>query len=205
MTKLYLYARFERFWHWTQAGLIIWLMITGFEIHGEYELLGFGRAVQIHTLLAWTLMGLWVFAIFWHLTTGAFRHYLPSNPLPQCAKSLAEVARYYALGTFLGEKHPFRKSVEAKHNPLQRMAYLLFFATLVAPVIWVSGLAYLFYPEWQGQGPGWLSLGTVAIVHTAAAFGMLIFFIAHVYMATMGKTVFSLIKGIITGYEEVEH
>jgi thiosulfate reductase cytochrome b subunit len=31
---------------------------------------------------------------------------------------------------------------------------------------------------------------------------MIIFVIAHVYMATMGNTVFSLIKPMITGYED---
>jgi Ni,Fe-hydrogenase I cytochrome b subunit len=31
--KIYLYTRFERFWHWFQALMIITLIVTGLEIH----------------------------------------------------------------------------------------------------------------------------------------------------------------------------
>ena len=41
MSKVKYYTGFERFWHWTQALLIISLLITGFEIHGTIQLFGF--------------------------------------------------------------------------------------------------------------------------------------------------------------------
>jgi thiosulfate reductase cytochrome b subunit len=68
--RIYLFKRFERFWHWSQAALVITMLVTGFEVHGSYILFGFGQAVSIHTLAAWLLVGLWIFAIFWHFTTG---------------------------------------------------------------------------------------------------------------------------------------
>jgi len=68
--RIYIYKRYERFWHWSQALLIITMMITGFEVHGSYLLLGFKKAVQLHTLAAWTLLTLWAFTIFWQFTTG---------------------------------------------------------------------------------------------------------------------------------------
>jgi len=37
-----------------------------------------------------------------------------------------------------------------------------------------------------------------------AAFMMLIFFIAHIYLATAGHTVTSHIKAMITGWEDVD-
>ncbi|KAA3625391.1 MAG: cytochrome B, partial [Proteobacteria bacterium] len=46
--------------------------------------------------------------------------------------------------------------------------------------------------------------GVVSLDHTAAAYAMVAFLIAHVYMATMGKTPTALIKPMITGYEEIE-
>ncbi len=67
---VYLYKRYERFWHWSQAGLIIFMLITGFEIHGSYENFGFQRAVAYHTLAAWTLLTLWAFSIFCQFTNG---------------------------------------------------------------------------------------------------------------------------------------
>ena len=68
--RVMIYKRFERFWHWSQAILIIGMMITGFEIHGTYQWLGFGRAVVLHTLFAWTVLILWAFTIVWQFTTG---------------------------------------------------------------------------------------------------------------------------------------
>lgn len=41
--KVIMFKRFERFWHWSQALLIIGLLLTGFEIHGTYQLLGFEK------------------------------------------------------------------------------------------------------------------------------------------------------------------
>jgi thiosulfate reductase cytochrome b subunit len=67
--RIYVFKRFERFWHWSQAGLIIFLMLTAFDIHGTYTIFGFEKAVAYHTIAAWSLIGLWVFAIFWHFTT----------------------------------------------------------------------------------------------------------------------------------------
>ena len=42
--RILLYKRYERFWHWAQALLVIFMLITGFEIHGAYGLFGFARA-----------------------------------------------------------------------------------------------------------------------------------------------------------------
>ena len=68
--KVIIYKKFERFWHWSQALLMMVMLVTGFEIHGTYTLVGFGTAVLWHEYCAFTLMTLWVFAIFWHFTTG---------------------------------------------------------------------------------------------------------------------------------------
>jgi len=34
--RVIIFKRFERFWHWSQAALIIVLLISGFDIHGSY-------------------------------------------------------------------------------------------------------------------------------------------------------------------------
>lgn len=197
MSRVMIYKRFERFWHWSQALLIFTLLATGFDIHGSVDWFKFGQATQIHTLAAWALIVLWAFAIFWHFTTGEWRHYIPTR------KGLFAVIHYYLVGTFTGAKHPYRKTTRAKHNPLQRLAYL-FFKLVISPVIWASGLLYLFYNDWPETLSGLLSLEWVALVHTAAAFAMLVFVIGHVYMTTMGTTLTSLIRPMITGYEDVD-
>ena len=198
MQRIYVFKRYERFWHWSQAALVLFMLLTGFEIHGTYALFGFERAVNLHTLSAWSLLVLWAFTIFWQFTTGEWRQYIPT------ASKLLAMARYYAFGIFTGAPHPYRKTARKKHNPLQRLAYLMLLA-VVSPIIWGSGLLYLFYAYWPRLGlDRWLGIEQVAWVHTAGAFMMLVFVIAHVYLTTTGHTVFAHIKAMITGWDEVE-
>ena len=71
-------------------------------------------------------------------------------------------------------------------------------------MIWVSGLLYLFYGDWAQWGLGWMELGTVAFVHTLAAYLIAVFFVGHVYLTTTGHTVFAHIKAMFSGWEEVD-
>ncbi len=197
MQRIYIFKRFERFWHWSQAALIITMAATGFEIHGTFRWLGYETAQEVHTTAAWALITLWVFAIFWHFTTGEWKQYIPTTD------KLVAMMRYYLTGIFSHAPHPFRQTQLRKHNPLQRVAYL-FVKLMINPLIWISGLFYLYYPQWGEFGLGALPLAWVAFVHLASAFLMVIFFIVHVYFATTGHTPTSHIKAMITGYEEVE-
>jgi thiosulfate reductase cytochrome b subunit len=145
MGRVYIFTRFERLWHWIQAVLIIGMLLTGFEIHGSYHLLGFEQAHRVHTMTVWAFIGLWVFAMFWHLTTGEWRQYIPTM------KNIDKIVRFYAVGIFKGEPHPFRPTRERKHNPMQAQTYLGV-TVVVTPLIWLSGLAYLFYNELGAAG-----------------------------------------------------
>ncbi|MBC6958845.1 MAG: cytochrome b [Lautropia sp.] len=193
--RIYLFTRFERFWHWTQAALIIGLLFTGFAIHGSHDMIGFRAAVEIHELAVWLLIALWVFAIFWHFTTGQWRHYIPTM------KNVDRMVRYYAYGIFVGAPHPYKVSLERKHNPLQRITYLGV-KLLINPLLWISGLAYLFWDRLQPLVPQAIGLEQVATLHTLGAFLMLAFLIAHVYLATAGATPTAHIRAMITGWEE---
>jgi len=194
--RIYIFKKFERFWHWAQAALIIFMLITGFEIHGSYSNFGFEKAVNYHTIAAWTLIGLWVFAIFWHLTTGEWKQYIPTT------EKVVAMVQYYLLGIFRNAPHPFRQTQLRKHNPLQRLAYL-FILVAVGPLIWATGLLYLFYDRWAAWGLGGFDLSLVATGHVIGAFCMLIFLIAHVYLITAGATLTAHLKAMITGWEEI--
>ena len=199
MARVYLYSRFLRLWHWLQALLVIALLVTGFEVHGNYALFGFEQAAAYHRIAAWTLMGLWVFAWFWHLTTGEWKQYIPS-PVDR----VVAMMRYYGIGIFKGEPHPFHKDRCQRHNPLQRMAYLSLHV-LIGPAIWITGLVYIAYPYWSEFGLSGLSLTPVALAHTAAAFLMFAFLIVHLYLAlTTSERPFGYLRGMISGYEEME-
>jgi thiosulfate reductase cytochrome b subunit len=196
MERIYIFKRFERFWHWSQAALIIGMLVTGFEVHGSYVLLGFGKASTVHSTLAWALITLWVFAIFWHFTTGEWKQYLPT------LERISAIVRFYAFGIFRNEAHPFRPTVLRKHNPLQRLAYLGV-KLVINPLIWISGLMYLYYNDLAAAGRA-VDLGAIATAHTIGAFMMLCFLIVHVYLITTGHTVGAHLKAMITGWEEVD-
>lgn len=197
MTKIYLYTRYERFWHWIQALLIVLLLLTGLEVHGAFTLLGFKRAAAWHETLGVTWLVLFAFFVFWLFTTGQWKQYIPTT------RKLFEVIRYYAVGIFRGEPHPVKKRPDAKHNPLQRLTYLGL-AALLLPVQMISGLLYWTYNQWPAWGLGFLDLKAVAVVHMACAFAILIFFVIHVYMTTTGHTLTAHVAAMFTGWEEVE-
>lgn len=198
MKKIYLYTRYERFWHWLQMAFIVMLMVTGFEVNGLYTLLGYKTAVAVHSFVgvAW-LLAFFVF-VFWLFTTGEWRQYIPTT------KKMLDVIRYYLFGIFKGEPHPVPKQKDAKHNPLQRLSYLIL-AAILLPLQMVTGFFYWQYNAWEAFGiDGLLSLQVVASVHLALTFAIFIFVIVHVYMVTTGHTVTAHIKAMITGWEEAE-
>jgi thiosulfate reductase cytochrome b subunit len=196
MKNIYLYARFERLWHWLQTLLIIILLLTGFEVHGAFALFGFWNAVEVHNFVGLTWLIAFAFFAFWIFTTGEWRQYIPTT------KKMFSVVRYYMYGIFRGEAHPVPKRREAKHNPLQRIVYLIL-AAILLPVQMVTGFLYWGYNSWGDWGLSWLSLQVVALVHTAGAFAILSFIVVHVYMITTGHTIFAHTRAMITGWEEV--
>jgi thiosulfate reductase cytochrome b subunit len=199
MIKEYVYRGFERFWHWSQALLIMFLGLTGFEIHGSISFFGYEQAVRYHNIAAWSLLVLIAFAIFWHFTTGEWRQYIPTW------KNLRAQAEYYLFGIFRNAPHPTKKSVLSKLNPLQKLVYAGLKA-LIIPVMVLSGLLYMFYRSPQRYEVLSLNLGSlevVAVLHTIGAFALLSFFAAHLYLITTGHTVTSNLKAMVTGYEEI--
>ena len=197
MTNIYLYTRYERFWHWLQMALIMILLITGFEVHGAFKWLGFETAVKVHNFAGITWLIAFAFFVFWVFTTGEWKQYIPTT------KKMFEVIRYYAYGIFRGESHPFPKRKEAKHNPLQRLVYLNLAAFLL-PVQMITGFLYWGYNSWADWGIPGFTLAVVAWIHMAGAFAIFTFIIVHVYMTTTGHSLLAHIKAMITGWENVD-
>lgn len=200
MQKVYIYKQFERFWHWTQAALIFFLAISGFEVHGSFSFLGYEQAVESHRVAAWMLLILIAFSIFWHFTTGEWRQYIPTF-----SKLKAQI-RYYTVGIFKGEPHPNRKSVRKKLNPLQALTYLGF-KLVMAPLLVITGFIYMFYRTIDANNMVIISdipLEVVAFLHTLGAYLIIMFAIVHVYMTTTGHSPTSNIRAMLTGYEDLE-
>jgi thiosulfate reductase cytochrome b subunit len=200
MQKVYIYKGFERFWHWSQASLIMFLALTGFEVHGTFEIFGFEKAAEFHRTASWLLIGLIIFAIFWHITTGEWRQYIPTT------KQLKDQVIYYVSGIFKGAPHPTEKSSVSKLNPLQRMTYFGFKVILV-PITIFSGILYMLYKTFDQNNLIVIEdypLASIAFWHTLGAILLMVFLVIHVYMTTTGNTPTSNIKAMITGYEELD-
>ena len=200
MKEVLIYTRFERFWHWSQATLIIFLAITGFEVHGSIDLFGFEKAVEYHRIASYALLLLIAFAIFWHFTTGQWKQYVPTT------KMIKEQIHYYIIGIFKGEHHPTKKTELSKLNPLQKMTYFSFKMVLI-PLVVITGVLYLYHKTINQNDIvviSEFSLDFVAVLHTLGAFLLIAFLIVHVYMTTTGHTPSSNIKAMLTGYEELE-
>ena len=200
MKKAMIYSRFNRFWHWMQALLIMTLAMTGFEIHGSLSFFGFEQAITIHNVAANLFLVLIGLAIFWHFTTGEWKQYVPTR------QHLRAQIEFYITGIFRNAPHPTRKTQLSKLNPLQRLVYLSL-KIMVIPVMVLTGLLYMYYRYPQKYGIESLNidgLEVIAVLHTAGAFFLIAFLIAHIYLITTGKTVTSNLKAMITGYEELE-
>jgi len=198
--KVYVYKSFERFWHWLQAILIIFLAFTGFEIHGGYHFFGFEEAVTYHNIAAYLFIILVVFAIFWHFTTGEWKQYIPTY------KNISTQIQYYVWGMFKNAPHPTKKTVLRKLNPMQKLTYFGL-KILVIPISLTSGLLYMLYRYPQRHEIQYLNIGSlevIAVIHTIAAFFLISFVIVHLYLITTGEKLTSNLKAMLTGYEELE-
>lgn len=200
MKEVLIYDKFNRIWHWTQSALIIFLALTGFEIHSSYEFFGYQTAVTWHNIAAIAFMILIAFAIFWHFTSGTWKQYIPTFG------KIKEQIIFYSVGIFRGDPHPVKKTELSKLNPLQRLVYLGL-KIIVIPVIVTSGVFYLFY-RYPQQGEikslGTDNLELIANIHTIGGFALVAFLVVHLYLITTGHTVTSNLKAMITGYEEIE-
>jgi thiosulfate reductase cytochrome b subunit len=195
MIKVHIYNYYNRFWHWMQAMLILFLALSGFEVHGSIRLFGYENAVLYHTNAAWALIILIVFTIFWDFTIGEWRQYIPTS------RNIKAQIAYYVTGIFKKAPHPTHKTIYNKFNPLQRLTYLAL-KVLIIPVVIGSGLAYYFFFSniHHTYGPG---LARIAHLHTLGAFLLLGFVIVHVYLTTTGHRISSSLKAMLTGWEEM--
>lgn len=191
-----MFKRFERFWHWAQALMILFLLLTGLEMHGLFVLFGFGFAVENHNIVGFVWTGLVVLIYTWILTTGEWQQYFPSF------KGVKGTLRFYLYGVFKGEKHPHQMSVQEKFNPLQRLSYIAILFGLL-PLQVISGCAFFFFPELRAMGII-DHVDYIALLHTLNAYALLSFVLIHLYMITFGDKLTSHIKAMITGKEHIQ-
>lgn len=200
MRGIEIYTLYERLWHWFQAAAILLLTVTGMEIHAPdgLRLFGFTTAVRVHEALALFTIANGFLALFFHLATGAIRQYLPA-PRDAFTQGVLQ-ARYYLVGIFRGEAHPFARRPDKKLNVLQQVTYLAILNLLLptqvitGALLWEAGRFPAFIERLGG-------LQSIATVHVAAAWLFVAFIVMHVYLTTTGPTPLAHIQSMITGRE----
>ena len=203
MKRVQLYTAYERIWHWLQALMILLLLWTGLEIHDpeRFALFGFERTVTVHATLGFLLIANAFLALFYHLTTGKIREYLP-EPKDFFSVAIRQV-RYYAGGMFRGDPHPFERRPGHKLNPLQQITYLAIL-NLLLPLQTVTGLLMWGLQRWPELAGALGGLPVLGPIHTLGAWFFGAFIVLHVYLTTTGHTPGSNLRAMITGWDEVE-
>jgi len=200
LKKVYFYTYYERFWHWLQAAAMLLLILTGFEISYPQLLpeAGYPAAVNMHNALGVLLSINAFLGFFYNLSSGLIQRYIP-----QAGDFFTlgfKHARYYLFGIFSGADHPFEKTPEKRLLPLQKVTYFMILNVLLPLMIFtgILKMSAMIDPVLVERFGGLKVLGPL---HRFGAWLFTSFVILHVYMTTTGRTPFSSLVAMITGYE----
>jgi thiosulfate reductase cytochrome b subunit len=199
--RVYLHTRYERIWHWLQALVIVFLMLTGVEVHspGSFRLMGFETAVMTHRTLGFLLMANTALGLLYHLASGQVKQYFSSSQdfLPLAVR----LGRHYLWDIFHGRPHPFRRSRDQRLNPLQRVVYVATLSLLL-PIQASTGLLLWGAQRWPETVGAIGGLAPLAAVHTMGAWIFAAFLIMHVYLTTTGRTPTANLRAMISGWAQ---
>lgn len=202
--KIFLYPIWIRLWHWINALMFLLLIISGLSLRYssvDNAFIRFDIAVAIHNIAAIIVTfnyGIFVLGNIFTRNGKFYRHWRKNLVV-----NLWTQFRFYAVGIFNKEKHPFPITEKQKFNPLQKFAYVIvmYFGM---PLLVFSGLA-LFFPELMGARVFNISgLVFYDSLHIIVGFVMSLFLLIHIYTCTLGDKAGTLFKSMINGYHE-EH
>lgn len=200
MQKIYLYPVWLRLWHVINALLFILLILSGISLHFSEDnelLVSFQIAVLTHNISGIVLTLNYLFFFIMNIISGNYKYYIPK--FKNLLKKLLIQAKYYLVGIFDGEPHPFAIDKDNKFNPMQQLGYLSIMFLLV-PIIIISGWALLFPEKAPENFFGFGGVWPMAITHTLVGFALIIFMVVHIYLGTTGHTAGELFKTIINGW-----
>ncbi|MDD5244268.1 MAG: cytochrome b/b6 domain-containing protein [Syntrophorhabdaceae bacterium] len=201
MKKIYLHPLPVRIWHWSNAFLIIMLILTGIQLRipDIVPFPQYGVVVALHKYLGYLLTLSFLFWLSYYLfTRGMGKHYILSTG---DMKGIPKQALYYTYTFFRGGKNPFTPSPDAKFNPLQKVSYSSVMFILM-PVIIITGILFsnILFFFWYIDMIG--GLRVLDAIHVIAGYCFVLYLIVHIYMSSLGKNITTYVKSMITGYAE---
>jgi thiosulfate reductase cytochrome b subunit len=201
--RVLMYDAYRRFWHWLQAITIVILLLTGLIIHRPdvFAAISYPAVVSLHNILVAILVINAALSLFYHLATERMREYIP-RPYGFFDDAIRQ-ASFYVSGIFKGEPHPFEKRPDDRMNPIQKLTYFGILNVLL-PLQIVTGALMWGVQWWPDVATALGGLPWLAPFHTLLAWLFATFILGHVYLTTTGATPLEGIRGMVTGYEEVE-
>jgi thiosulfate reductase cytochrome b subunit len=199
---VYMYAVYERFWHWLQTGAILLLIFTGLVIHRPalFGAFSFRHIVTVHNVLAVVLVINAALSLFYHAVSGEIRQYLP-RPYGFFDQAIVQ-ARYYLRGIFRGDAHPFEKTPRRKLNPLQQVTYFGILNVLL-PLQMLTGALMWGAQAFPQAAAAIGGLPVLAPIHSLVAWLFAAFVVAHVYLTTtVGHSPLAGIGAMMSGWED---
>lgn len=201
--RIYMYQAYERFWHWLQTVAIVILLFTGLIIHRPdiFGAFSFNGMVIVHNVIAAILAINAVLALFYHIATENIRRYIP-HPHGFFDDTFRQII-YYTKGIFEGGAHPFEKTPGKRLNPLQQATYFIIL-TFLLPLQGLTGILMWGVQKWPAAANLFGGLPVLAPFHSLVAWTFASFIVVHVYLTTTGATPLEAMRGMVTGWEEVE-
>jgi len=198
-----MYGVYERLWHWLQTFAIVALLFTGLVIHrpDTFGMFSFRGVVLVHNILAAILVVNAALSLFYHLTSGEIRQFVP-RPVGFFDQAFLQ-AKYYLKGIFRGEPHPFEKTPGKKLNPLQQVTYFGILNVLL-PLMILTGILMWGAERWPEYSAAIGGLTVLGPVHSGIAWMLAAFIVGHVYLTTTGPKPLSSLQGMMFGTEDVE-
>lgn len=203
LKQVYMYAVYERLWHWLQTFVILLLIFTGLVIHkpDTFGIFSFSYVVLVHNIMAAILVVNAGLSLFYHLASGEIQQFIP-RPYGFFDQAIVQ-AKYYLQGIFRHDPHPFEKTPQRKLNPLQQVTYFAILNFLL-PLQTITGILMWGVQRWPDLTSRLGGLPFLAPFHTLVAWSFAAFIVAHVYLTTTGHEPLAGIRAMMYGWDEVE-
>ena len=105
-----------------------------------FGMFSFRFVVLVHNIFAAILVVNAALALFYHLASGEIRQFLP-EPRGFFGQAIQQ-AKFYALGIFKQQPHPFEKTPQHKLNPIQQFTYFMILNILLPAQIITGALMW---------------------------------------------------------------
>lgn len=204
MKGLYLYSLWVRIWHWSNALMCVILLISGMSLHFSNRhdpVIPFDFAMLVHNLAGIGMALLYTVFLIGNALSSNGVHY--KVKIKGYIPRLLTQVKYYGVGIFKGEPHPFPATETCKFNPMQQVAYVGVMYGLVSALV-MTGVLLLFPESIPDNLFGAGTILPIALAHTILSYFLALFLIGHLYLATTGHTPLSNYKTMINGVH-LEH